>query len=145
MLSRAAQSTSVRSQRIKIAVTITAFVVAGIIIAANLRSSSPIEANDRRPVDFLCTRCAHHFSVGFEIFAQVAGAVNDVGNKPQSGTGRRRSVQEQAVTMACPSCGQHAGKPAVYCPRHALYYSKHTSKGGNARCPKCNPPPETAP
>ncbi|HKQ46456.1 MAG TPA: hypothetical protein VJZ71_00120 [Phycisphaerae bacterium] len=144
MLSHAAPTTSVRNQRIKIAITIMGFAVAGIVLAANLRSPPPVEADERKPVVLLCPRCDRHFIVGFEEFAKAAGAVSDVEIKTAAGTGRRRSLQERAVAMTCPSCGQMSGKPASHCRRHDLYYLKHTAKGANARCPKCSPVPGAA-
>lgn len=139
MSSRAGPISSVRVQRIKIAVTIAAFAIAAILYAIGTRAPQPVEADDRRPVDMLCTHCERHFSVGFEEFARAAGAISDVGRMPAAGTGRGRSISERAVTMACPSCGQRIGKPASHCLRHDLYYVKHTPKGANARCPKCSP------
>lgn len=139
MSSVAGQITTGRGHRIKIAVTVGGFVLAAILFALSTRAPRPVEADDQRPVDLLCTQCDRHFSVGFEEFAQAASAVSGADVGPAAGTGRGRSLRERAVEMTCPSCGQRAGKPAAHCPRHNLYYRKHTAKGANARCPKCSP------
>jgi len=141
MPSRADQISTVRGHRIKIAVTVGGFVLAAILFALASRPPRPVEADDQRRVDLLCTRCDGHFSVGFEEFARAASAVSDAEKKPAAGTGRERSLRERAVAMTCPSCGQATGRPAAHCPRHDVYYLKHTVKGANARCPKCHPAP----
>ncbi|HKQ46454.1 MAG TPA: hypothetical protein VJZ71_00110 [Phycisphaerae bacterium] len=126
-----------KSSIVKIIIILAAMGAAGVIYATTSREEKAGVAKDAKAIDFVCTKCTHHFEVPYEEFkaAQKAAAAPRSGEDDGVKMKRRRDVKPPV--LACPQCSEQAALAANRCPTHSTYYPKLNEDGTKGRCPQC--------
>lgn len=123
---------------LSLGIAVVCFVLAG-ILWVTLRPVKEVSrvAEDAKLLDFVCTKCNHHFQLSFEEMqaaSKTQGAESSEGEQRIRGG---RGASRKPTLFKCPECGETAAVAANHCAKHDTYFPQFEEDGSRGKCPKC--------